>query len=96
MVARPPQPDITGKYAAYLHAKGMACHYPAAWRNASTGGCIHPDHDPLPLVDLTRGDVNLIELALRMLLITEYGTEHLRERVKNVLRRVEREAVPKA
>jgi hypothetical protein len=94
VTAKPPRPDITGKYAAYLSSKGMSCHYPTVWLDRA-GGCSHPDHHPLTL-DLTRGDVNVIEMALRLVLITESGDEPMRERVKNTLRRVESKAVVKA
>ena len=93
MVAKPPRPDLTSKFAAYLSSKGISCHYADAWRDAQ-GGCSHPEHTPLTL-DLTRGDVNVIAIALRNVLSTEAGTEFLRERVKNTLRRVESMAVPK-
>jgi hypothetical protein len=93
MVAKPAQPDITGKYAAYLRENGMSCHFRDAWRD-EVGGCSHPDHLPMTLA-ITRGDVNVIEMALRFYLIQEAGSEPLRESVKNTLRKVESMAVPK-
>ena len=94
MTAKPPRPDITGKYAAYLRDHGLSCHSPLAWLG-SDGGCEHPDHAPLTL-DVTRGDVNLIEMALRSFLIREEGSEPFRESMKNTLRKVESLAVVKA